>query len=65
MTTMNDLKEIKYNRDTKDYDLYLNGEYVGSRSTHFEAEIELDRLAYGLAQFAAGWNAAQQMCEAE
>lgn len=52
------IKEIRYNVDTRDYDLYLDQEYVGSRSTQFEASIELDRLAYGLAQFVAGWNAA-------
>lgn len=38
-------KEIKRNKQTKDFDLYLNGEYVGSRETSQEACAELDRLA--------------------
>lgn len=39
-------KRISYNRDTKDFDMYLDGEYVGSRGTRAEAEAELDRLAF-------------------
>jgi len=39
-------KEIKFDRQTKDFALYLNGELVGFARTHREAEIELDRLAY-------------------
>lgn len=39
-------KQIKFNRDTKDFDLFLNGRYVGSRATHTEAQTELDRLAF-------------------
>ena len=39
-------KEIKYNRHTKDYDMLLNGEYVGSEASHHSAEDELDRLAF-------------------
>jgi hypothetical protein len=41
-------KSITFNRDTKDFDMTLNGEYVGSRERHHEAEVELDRLAYDL-----------------
>ena len=59
------IKEIKYNPETRDYDLYLDNEYVGSRSTQFEANIELDKIAYGLAQFVAGWTAAQQLAGAQ
>lgn len=40
------MKEIKRNRATSDYDMYLNGRYVGSRATHSGAQSELDRLAY-------------------
>ena len=69
MTTTNDIpagvKEIRYNRVSRDFDCYLDGEYVGSRSTQFEADIELDKLAYGLAQFAAGWTAAHALCVEE
>lgn len=39
-------KEIRYDRSTKDFAMYLNGEYVGSRSDRTEAQVELDRLAY-------------------
>lgn len=39
-------KEITFDRTTKDWAMYLNHEYVGSRSTPEEARTELDRLAY-------------------
>ena len=38
-------KQIKFNRDTKDFDMFLDGQYVGSRATHYEAEVALDHLA--------------------
>lgn len=38
-------KEVRRNRETKDFDMYLNSEYVGSRETPQEARAELDRLA--------------------
>ena len=38
-------KEVKFNRETRDFDMYLSGEYVGSRGTSQEARAELDRLA--------------------
>ena len=37
MTTLLN-SEIKYNRETKDYDLYINGEYIGSASSYYHAE---------------------------
>lgn len=40
------MKDIKRNRLNKDYDMFLDGRYVGSRATYTEAQIELDRLAY-------------------
>ena len=40
------MKTISYNRANKDYDAYLDGEYIGSFDSHHEAEIELNRLAY-------------------
>jgi hypothetical protein len=43
-------KTITFNRDTKDFDMFLDGAYVGSRARHLEAEVELDRLAYAAAQ---------------
>lgn len=40
------IKLIKRNRQNKDYDMFLNGRYVGSRETYRGAELELDRLAF-------------------
>jgi hypothetical protein len=37
MTTLLD-SEIKYSRDTKDYDILICGQYVGSASTYSQAE---------------------------
>jgi hypothetical protein len=39
-------KLIRYDRETKDFAAYLNGEYIGSFATRGAAEVELDRLAY-------------------
>jgi hypothetical protein len=39
-------KEIKRNRANKDYDMYLDGRYVGSRDTYTEAQTALDQLAF-------------------
>jgi hypothetical protein len=40
------MKEIIRNRLSKDYDMFLDGRYVGSRASYHEAETELDRLAF-------------------
>lgn len=37
-------KQIKFNRSNKDFDMYLDGSYVGSRASHTEAEIDLDEM---------------------
>jgi len=37
-------KEIKWNRSTKDYDLFLDGEYVGSAANYSEGERRLNEL---------------------
>lgn len=39
------MKDIKRNRLNKDFDMFLDGRYVGSRATYTEAQVELDRLA--------------------
>ena len=39
-------KAIVWRRDTHDYDLYMNGEYVGSASTYTEGETRLNALAF-------------------
>lgn len=46
-------KHIQFNRSTKDFDMFLDGEYVGSRATHYEAEIELDHLASSIVKAVA------------
>ena len=37
-------KEIVYDRDTRDYAMYLDGEPVGFARTYHEAEVTLDQL---------------------
>ncbi len=39
-------REIKYDRQTKDYSLYLSGRYVGSAATYSEGERILNELVY-------------------
>lgn len=39
-------KRIQYNKENRDFDAYLEGQYIGSFSTPHDAEVELDRLAY-------------------
>lgn len=41
-------KEIIYNRTTRDYAMYLNGELVGFAGTYHEAEVTLDQLVWEL-----------------
>lgn len=41
-------KEIVYNRETRDYAMYLGGELVGFARTYHEAEVTLDQLVFEL-----------------
>lgn len=41
-------KMIVYDRKTRDFALYLNGELVGYAATYLEAESKLNRLVYEL-----------------
>lgn len=41
-------KEIVYDRDTRDYACYLDGELFGFQRTYHEAEICLDQLVFEL-----------------
>jgi len=41
-------KEIIFDRETRDYALYLDGELVGFARTYHEAEITLDQLVFEL-----------------
>lgn len=45
-------KEIRYSRESRDFDMYIDGQYVGSRASYLEAEqtldaIILDKLMHG------------------
>lgn len=41
-------KEICYDRETRDYAMYLDGELVGYARSYHEAEITLDQLVFEL-----------------
>jgi hypothetical protein len=41
-------KTIVYDRETRDYAMYLDGELVGFARTYHEAEITLDQLVFEL-----------------
>ena len=41
-------KSIRYDRETRDFAARLNGEYIGSFSTHAAAEAALDQVAQAL-----------------
>lgn len=41
-------KEIVYERETRDYAMYLDGELVGFARTYHEAEVTLDQLVFEL-----------------
>lgn len=41
-------REIRYSRHTHDYDMYLDGEYRGSRGSYHQAEVDLDQLVSDL-----------------
>lgn len=60
------MKQIKYNREGRDYDMYLDGRYIGSRGTHREAEAALDEAAFEQAkrQQADAEDAARQAADA-
>lgn len=41
-------KEIVWDRESRDYAMYLDGELVGFARTYHEAEVTLDQLVYEL-----------------
>lgn len=45
---MDYVKEICYDRETRDYAMYLDGELIGFARTYHEAEITLDQLVFDL-----------------
>ncbi len=42
------VKEIAYDRETRDYAMYLDGELVGFARNYHEAEIQLDQFVFEL-----------------
>ncbi|MEM8536131.1 MAG: hypothetical protein AAGF95_35225 [Chloroflexota bacterium] len=47
-TTPTYQREIIYDRTTRDYSMYLDGELVGFARTYHEAEVTLDQLVFEL-----------------
>lgn len=41
-------KSISYDRETRDYAMYLDGELVGFARNYHEAEVTLDQLVFDL-----------------
>ncbi len=41
-------KSIRYDRETRDYAMYLDGELVGFARNYHEAEVTLDQLVFEL-----------------
>ena len=41
-------KTIVYDRDSRDYAMYLDGELIGFARTYHEAEVTLDQLVFEL-----------------
>jgi hypothetical protein len=39
-------KVIRYDRKSRDYAMYLDGELIGFARTHHEAEVTLDQVAF-------------------
>lgn len=40
--------EIKYSRETKDYDCYVDGRYIGSRPTYSQADTLINQTVRDL-----------------
>ena len=41
-------KEIRYDRETRDYAMYINGEVVGYAPNYHDAEVRLDAIVYDM-----------------
>src|SRR5262245_26078171 len=57
-------REIVYDRESRDFALYLDGELVGFARSYHEGEVTLDQLALEAIAFAAGWDAAADLARA-
>lgn len=49
MTIATDPKRITYVRESREYDAYFDGQYIGSYRNHHDAEVALDQYALELA----------------
>lgn len=38
---------IKFNRENRDYDIFVDGEYKGSESSYHAAEVKAQEIVYG------------------
>lgn len=52
-------KEIVFDRETRDFAMYLDGELVGYARTYHEAEVTLDELVFELLSSGATATATQ------
>lgn len=59
MTSTTFEKSIRYDRETRDFAMYLDGEMVGYARTYHDAESALDQLAYDLLADGAALSVAQ------
>ena len=49
MSTTTDItREIKYSRTTRDYDCYVDGQYVGSAANYSAGEALCDQIAFDM-----------------
>lgn len=62
MTTTN-AREIRYDRETRDFAMYLDGVLVGFAATYFHAELRLDEIVYSRLQAAAAQVEASEAAE--
>jgi hypothetical protein len=59
-------KEIRYDTETRDYAMHLDGELIGFARTHQEAQITLDALVHELLSgYSAQAASAEQSADAE
>jgi len=40
------ITDIRFDPDTKDYTIYIDGEYVGSTKHHYDAQVKANSIVY-------------------
>lgn len=58
-------KEIVYDRETRDYAMYLDGELIGFAGTYHAAEVALDQLVFTLLSCDDTTNSPSEECVQE